>query len=412
MPRKLHFIGNVLPSQKQADEHPESGTRSFHITQEESSGMDLTGVPIRLEHADSLTLGTVQKSWNDTAGRKWVIGEIDDDSVQSKFAGKDLLSPDALFKSLSLQHVHNEYSDGTAMKHPVEVSLVREPRRPGCHVAVVRASVSDSRDYKSTPGNQGDMSTAEQTETTPQAPPALKSEAEGKDAATPAAAEEEATNTDLMKQVLGFHQANEALEQEKRELQAELDDMKKANEVRQKKQQEEQEQYIKKLTDSVLEQVVHLSPDFKGQDTTDAINKMAASHPEEVRRVLEIAHCASKKNAELEQKLKAAEEGFEKRLLESKYNEVVQNKAGVHVPETSTAVQASAKKRKIEDGLDASNPYALQSKPEPYNLGGSSNMSTQQIREAYRGLQGSGSMLDCMKNIGGILGTQRGAGFR
>ena len=68
--------------------------------------------------------------------------------------------------------------------------------------------------------------------------------------------------------------------------------------------------------------------------------------------------------------------------------------------------------RKIEDGLDASNPYALQSKPEPYNLGGSSNMSTQQIREAYRGLQGSGSMLDCMKNIGGILGTQRGAGFR
>ena len=244
MPRKLHFIGNVLPSQKQADEHPESGTRSFHITREESSGMDLTGVPIRLEHADSLTLGTVQKSWNDTAGRKWVIGEIDDDSVQSKFAGKDLLSPDALFTSLSLQHVHNEYSDGTATKHPVEVSLVREPRRPGCHVAVVRASVSDSRDYISTPGNQGDMSTAEQTETTPQAPPAPKSEAEGKDAATPAAAEDEATNTDLMKQVLGFHQANEALEKQKRELQAELDDMKKANEIRQKKQQEEQEQYI------------------------------------------------------------------------------------------------------------------------------------------------------------------------
>ena len=162
----------------------------------------------------------------------------------------------------------------------------------------------------------------------------------------------------------------------------------------------------------MLEQVIHLSPDFKGQDTTEAINKMAASHPEEVRRVLEIAHCASKKNAELEQKLKAAEEGFEKRLLESKYNEVVQNKAGVHVPEATTVVQASAKKRKVEDGGAASNPYALKSRPESYSLGGADNMSTQQIRDAYKGLQGSGSMMDCMKNIGGILGTQRTSGFR
>ena len=409
MSRKLHFIGNVLPSQQEANVHPESGTRSFHITKEESDGMDLTGVPIRLEHADSLTLGTVQKSWNDDAGRKWVIGEIDDDSVQSKFAGKDLMSPKALFKSLSLQHVHNEYSDGSTTKHPVEISLVREPRRPGCHVAVVRASVSDKRDYKSTPGNQGDMSDAAQTDNTPDAPPAQANDNTEQATTT---AEEETTSTDLMKQVLGFHQANEALEKEKSDLKAELDEMKKANEVRQQKQKEEQEQYIKKLTDSVLEQVVNLSPDFKGADTTDAINKMAETHPQEVRRVLEIAHCASKKNAELEQKLKSAEESFERRLLESKYQDVVQNKAGVHVPESSTTVQASAKKRKLEDTTAGDNPYALQGRAASYTLGGADNMSTQQIRDAYKGLQGSGSMMDCMKNIGSIIGTQRGSGFR
>lgn len=409
MSRKLHFIGNVLPSQQEADQHPESGTRSFHITEEESADMDLTGVPIRLEHADSLTLGTVQKSWNDTSGRKWVIGEINDDSVESKFAGKDLMSSNALFKGLSLQHVHNEYSDGSTTKNPVEISLVREPRRPGCHVAVVRASVSDKSNYKSTPGNHGDMSDAAQTDNTPAAPPAPADDTAKQ---TDAKSEPETSNTDLMKQVLGFHQANEALEKQKSELQSELDEMKKANELRQKKQKEEQEQYIKKLTDSVLEQVVSLSPDFKGADTTEAINKMAESHPQEVRRVLEIAHCASQKNAELEQKLKAAEESFERRLLESKYNEVVQNKAGVHVPESSTTVQASAKKRKVDDGPAAANPYALQGPDPSYTLGGADNMSTHQIREAYRQLQGSGSMMDCMQNIGGIIGTQRTSGFR
>ncbi len=406
MSRKLHFIGNVLPSDQEARSHPESSTKSFHITQEESMSMDLVGVPIRLEHADSLTLGTVQKSWNDSSGRKWVIGEITDDTVESKFAGKDLLSHDAVFKGLSLQHVYNEYSDGTSVKHPVEVSLVREPRRPGCNIAVVRASVTDKTQYKSTKGNVSDMSTQEETKTpTPTEPEATSKPVEKE------SAEDDNKTTDLMKQVLGYHQANENLEQSNKALQEELKAMKEANALRESKQREEQAQYIKKLTDSVLEQVVQLSPEFKDEDTTEAINKMAETHPHEVRRVLEIAHCASKKSQELEHKLAAAEKDFERRLLESRYNDVVHNKPGVHANE-STTVCASAKKRKVEaETPDVANPYALQGKAASYTLGGAENMSTQQIREAYKGLQGSGSMMDCMKNIGGILGTQRKQGF-
>ena len=158
---------------------------------------------------------------------------------------------------------------------------------------------------------------------------------------------EEQAKTDLMKQVLGYHQANEALASEKEQLAKELKELREANELRQKKQAEEQKQYIDKLASSVLEQVVSLSPEYKDKETTQAIDTLAQKYPDEVKRVLEIAHCASKRNQELELKLKNAQEDFEKRLLESKYNDVITKKQGVLVSEQETVECASSKKRKL-----------------------------------------------------------------
>lgn len=405
---KTLFIGNVLPTHKDAESHPESASKSFHITPKESEDMDLVGLPVRLEHADSLTLGTIKKSWDDGAGKKWVIGELHDDSVQSKFASKDLLSENTIFKGLSLQHVYKEYTDGTSTKHPVEVSLVREPRRGGCNITCVKASLSDKNRYLSQCGKANEMENTT-------VKPAETNEPEKETATTtetpaPSAENEEHAKTDLMKQVLGYHQANEALNDEKTKLQSELEELKKANEVRQQKQAEEQKQYIDKLASSVLEQVVSLSPEYKNKETTEAIDTLAQRFPDEVKRVLEIAHCASKRSQELESKLRSAQEDFEKRLLESKYNDVITKKQGVHVNDHSETVEcASNKKRKVE----SVNPYALASKPAPYTLGGEQNESSQQIRDAYASLRGQGSMLDCMQNVGGIIGTQRNTmGFR
>ena len=215
---------------------------------------------------------------------------------------------------------------------------------------------------------------------------------------------EEQAKTDLMKQVLGYHQANEALTNEKEKLAKELQELREANELRQKKQAEEQKNYIDKLASSVLEQVVSLSPEYKDKETTDAIDTLAQKYPDEVKRVLEIAHCASKRNQELELKLKNAQEDFEKRLLESKYNEVITKKQGVHVNETVEAVECASNKKRKHDEV---NPYALASKPASYTLGGENNESAQQIRSAYASLRGRGSMLDCMQNVGGIIGVQR-----
>lgn len=397
---KTLFIGNVLPSHQQADEHPEAAVKSFHITPEESGTMDLVGLPVRLEHADSLTLGTVKKSWNDSAGKKWVIGELNDDSVQSKFASKDLLSDNAIFNGLSLQHVYNEFSDGTSTKRPIEVSLVRDPRRGGCNVTCVKASLTDKSQYLSPHGKAYEME--DSNKTNPE--PTQTEKAPEQPAAKPDSETEEQAKTDLMKQVLGYHQANEALADEKEKLAKELQELREANELRQKKQAEEQKNYIDKLASSVLEQVVSLSPEYKDKETTQAIDTLAHKYPDEVKRVLEIAHCASKRNQELELKLKNAQEDFEKRLLESKYNDVITKKQGVHVNETVETVEcASNKKRKV----DQVNPYALKAKSASYTLGGENNESSEQIRSAYASLRGRGSMLDCMQNVGGIIGTQR-----
>tara|TARA_Y100000817_G_scaffold295458_1_gene270196 strand:- start:442 stop:1674 length:1233 start_codon:yes stop_codon:yes gene_type:complete len=407
---KTLFIGNVLPAREDANSHPEAGSKSFHITPQESAHMDLVDLPVRLEHADSLTLGTIKKSWDDESGKKWVIGELHDDSVQSKFASKDLLSSNTIFKGLSLQHVYKEYTDGTSTKHPVEVSLVREPRRGGCNITCVKAALSDKSKYLSSHGKAHEMAEPVTTGTVETNDQNKKETAE---TTSPSTESEEHAKTDLMKQVLGYHQANEALTDEKTKLQNELDELRKANEVRQQKQAEEQKQYIDKLASSVLEQVVSLSPEYKDQATTQAIDTLAEKYPDEVKRVLEIAHCASKRSQELESKLKSAQEDFDKRLLESKYNDVITKKHGVHVNDASETVEcASAKKRKL-DGSAAPNPYALSAKAPSYTLGGENNESAQQIREAYAGLRGQGSMLDCMQNVGGIIGTQRNTmGFR
>ncbi len=401
MSRTVRFLGNVLPDTEAAARHPEAGIKSFHITEQEARDMDLTGLPVRLEHEDSLQVGTIEKQFTDGNGKKWVIGNITDDSVQARFAGKDLSSQDAVFTGLSLQHVYSEYSDGTSTKRPVEVSLCKDPRRPGCNVGVVRA-VTDNCQYKPTAGSSA-MSDA--TEPTPTQQPAQ----EEKPTQEPNA-QEEVEKTDLMKKVLEYHEKLKEQTDRAQELEAQMADLNKEKLAQEEKQRKEQGSYIQKLADSVLEQVVALSPEYKNQDTQDAINTLAEKHPEQIKRVLEIAHCASKRNAELETKLKAAEADFERKLLEAKYNDTINNRAGVHLNEApeETTVRASKRSR----SGDATNPYSFNAAPAKYSISDGVGDSASQIREAYHSLRGSGDMLDCMKSVSNIIGTQKERGFR
>ena len=127
------FVGNVLPNTDAKGENDPT----FDFTKEESQSMNLNDVPIRIEHAEGLAVGHVQRHWNDSDGKKWILGKVDDSTLEGRFAS-NALQPSSdgprLYTGLSLQHVHTSFSDGTTKKRPIEVSLCTEPRRAGCNV--------------------------------------------------------------------------------------------------------------------------------------------------------------------------------------------------------------------------------------------------------------------------------------
>ena len=124
--------------------------------------------------------------------------------------------------------------------------------------------------------------------------------------------------------------------------------------------------------------------------------------------------CASKHAQKLEAELARSKEEADRKLMEQAYHAAVANKPGVHgvsaaaAPATEVAVPASKRAR-------TDNPFAVHQAPQeaasasaPY-----ASMDTlEQIRDAYRGLKGSGSTADAMKSVAGIIGQQRERGFR
>ena len=105
--------------------------------------MSLRNVPIRIEHAEGLAVGTVQRDWTDQDGKKWILGKVDETSLEGRYASHAIQPSSTghtLYTGLSLQHVHTSFRDGSTRKRPIEVSLCTEPRRPGCQVVSVNKS--------------------------------------------------------------------------------------------------------------------------------------------------------------------------------------------------------------------------------------------------------------------------------
>ena len=134
-----HFIGNVLPS----SDSPGENDPTFDFTKSESQSMDLNDIPIRIEHEEGLAVGKVKRNWTDSNGKKWILGHIHGDTLESRYAShgiKPSSNGHTLYGGLSLQHVHTTFEDGSTKKRVIEVSLCTHPRRHGCDVSCVGGS--------------------------------------------------------------------------------------------------------------------------------------------------------------------------------------------------------------------------------------------------------------------------------
>ena len=430
-----HFLGNILQDKRSAAQHPEAGDRSFDYSAAEKHDLvkQLPNLPIRFEHSEKLgDVGKIRSAFQGPDGRVWVVGEISDDGIAGKFVNKTIASQQHV--GLSLGHEHTEYSDGSTRKRGLEVSICKEPRRPGCGVAV--AVHASSRHYKR---DAPDAATTTMTEnatentataTTTTAPdattekPATAGETQVDD--VPALPSQE----QLAEQVMQFAEQARAAEAQVAKLEAERKER-----IEAEKKAAEQENAARKtnaenLAKSVLEHVARFQN--PGGDTASpqscadqerAIKSLMESHPKEVETVLQVAHLCSSRAAKLEAELEQEKLRAEQRQLRSQYHAAVHQATGVgsshaasaaaEVDNGAVAVDVRASKRQRTTGPTSSllpkSAVAQRSRYE--NLG----IDCGDVTSAYRQFSGmsggSGSSVSRMDEIANIMNRQKQRGF-
>ena len=399
----VHFIGNILTSHEAAAAHPERDSKQFHITPDEAASIDATGLPVHLEHAGNVMVGKVARSWNDSDGSKWVLADVDESTIAGKYVRNDLASRSPVYGGLSLQHMYREYADGSSSKEPLEVSICKDPRRPGCRI--VHATTERPR-YKVERHRQRTMSTA--TDPTENA---LVAD-EGKPTVVAASAQPTRPTpsaTQLMAEVVEASRQNDELQKQLAEKSAEVEKLNQREQDAQKAALAQQTQMAQELGDAVLEHVAKLDPALANEDTALAISTLRDKYPKEIARVMEVACCASNHAKKLEEQLAESKESTDRKLMEQAYHAAVATRSGCHGVSAEAPVETmvQASKRARHNPFAAYQGDAGSSAPPV-----ASPETLQQIQEAYNGLKGSGSTADAMRDVAGIMTQQRERGFR
>lgn len=387
-----YFVGNVLPS----SDAPGEDDATFDFTNDESRNMSLTDVPIRIEHEEGLAVGQVARDWTDADGKKWILGKVDDNSLESRYAAH-AIQPSSrghtLYKGLSLQHVHTSFSDGSTAKRAVEVSLCVEPRRPGCEVTCVDAT--KKKEYITHLASRQNMSAetpAQEIQT-----PTETNVVESTPDETPIEANTEGTVQDteqLMKLVIDQESelgstktALQTAEYELKRLQTQWKEREDNERVQTKSKAEA---LSKALVDSWT---ASLPADMMTNENKKAIFAMAQNFPEQSVKMMEIAHKASKKYKSDIDALKFQQEVKQKRELESRVTDIITKKRRVQ-PETTSVVHAAS------TGAKKNNPFTFDASNTSSSLS-SVRAANPQLFSALAGYSG-GNLRDRMGQIAGI----------
>lgn len=391
-----YFVGNVLPS---ADHEHKENDRTFDFSLDESRGMTLKDIPIRIEHEEGLKVGSVQRDWTDSDGKKWILGKVNDTTLEGRFAA-NAIQPSSgghtLYKGLSLQHVHTSFRDGSTAKRAVEVSLCTEPRRPGCEVACV--DKTKKMEYITHIASRQNMSIeASTTPATENAPVATEApvvetsvEQNVPEQQSPANQEE------LMKLVIDqeseLGSTKSALEKAQSELIKLQTQWKTKEDNERLNTASKAEALSKALVDSWS---ASLPAEMMTDENKAAIFAMAQKFPQESVKMMEIAHKASKKYATDLQALEHGQAAKAKKQLESQVMNIVTKKRRiVQEPDTRSVVHAaSAKKRKP-------NPFMFDSSKASSSMG-SVRESNPELFNALRGFS-TGNLRDRMGQIANI----------
>jgi hypothetical protein len=349
----MYFIGNVLsPTLTQPERHDPT----FAFTKEEAA-VDMKGIPIHMEHDDQMKVGYVTNSWNDTDGKKWIVGKIDDPSMLGSFARNALKkssSGNAYYTGLSLTHTHTQYANGKTEKKPIEISLCVDPRRDDCRILFVSDSeeVDKTRlvTYKASKkifkmsDTEVQNASIPENKTTSEQPAEASSQDAPKEPA-PAPADAVTPDQKEMMRVI--------VEQERRL--AEFEALKKQVAEEKKKAFETAKAKSEAMAKALVES---WSKTLDQADLTDenrqSIIDIAKKFPEESQEFFRVAHCASKKFQQREKQLQEELEASKNADLKKSFNAVMSK--------TTHVASEKAKNREQTERahfMDAMNKYRV-----------------------------------------------------
>lgn len=429
-----HFLGNILQDTRSAAAHPEAGDRSFDYSTAEKHALvkQLPNLPIRFEHSEKLgDVGKVRSAFQGQDGRVWVVGEISDNGIAGKFVSKTIASQQHV--GLSLGHEHTEYSDGSTSKRGLEVSICKEPRRPGCNVAV--AVHASSRHYKR---DAPDAATNIMTETTAETTTADNT-VPVQDAQDQKPTQVADTQVDdvpalpsqeqLAEQVMQFAEQARAAEAKVEKLEAERKERLEAEKKAVEQENAARKTNAENLAKSVLEHVAKFqNPSGDAAlpqscaDQERAIKSLMESHPKEVETVLQVAHLCSSRAAKLEAQLEQEKLRAEQRQLRSQYHAAVHQATGVNSSHAATSAEVdngsvaidvrASKRQRTEVRANSLLPQSATAQRSRYeNLG----IDCGDVTAAYRQFSGmsggSGSSVSRMGEIANIMNRQKQRGF-
>ena len=386
-----YFVGNVLP----ATSDPGEDDPTFDFTTDESKNMQLRDVPIRLEHEEGLAVGSVQRDWTDADGKKWILGKVDSDTLEGRFA-EHAIQPSScghtLYKGLSLQHVHTSFSNGATSKRAIEVSLCAEPRRPGCSVTCV--DETKKKEYITHRASKQIMSAEQTTAPVENVAPVETPAAAPVEPA--AEAPQETNQEELMKLVIDQENELGSTKTALEKAQAELMKLQSAWKEREDNERLQTKSKAEALSKALVDSwSASLPADMMTDENKQAIFALAQNFPEQSVKMMEIAHKASKKYARDMDSMASQQQAKEKRQLESRVMDIVTKKRRV-APQTTSVVHAASAKV-------ASDPFSF----DATQTSSSMNSVRERNPHLFQALSGysSGNLRDRMGQIAKITGN-------
>lgn len=339
-----YFIGNVLSP---TDTQPEAHDKTFAFTREETDALNMEGVPIRMEHHPEMEVGVIKRGWTDKDGRKWVLGSLNDDGLQSRFAkyaiGKGPTGT-AYYTGLSLQHTHTQYASGKTVKTPVEVSLCVNPRRDDCRIAFVDSELNHDETEKVTykilqqaSNKMASETPVEQTqekvqEETPAAPVEQTEEST------------EMTREEMMKVIIQQQKELEEQTTNKNEEQKELEELKAMMKKQKEEEAAQEAEKARALSQALVDQwAATLDKSTMTDANKESIMKMARDFPKESMEMLRVAHCASKAHQAQIEKFESFKKMSENMALKQRFEAVMQKKRPREEPVKEIVHAASSK---------------------------------------------------------------------